>query len=50
MEKQYEIPNLVLVGLANDVVFGPPGPGPDGDRGSAIGDFEYEQDEPPGLS
>jgi len=44
LEEQYEIPKLVLVGRADEVVLGPPGLGHDGDFGFAIGDFEYEQD------
>jgi hypothetical protein len=44
MEEQYEIPKLVLVGRADEVVLGHPGLGPDGAFGSVINDFEYQQD------
>ncbi len=47
MEKQYETPKLVLVGEANEVVLGPPGPGRDGAYGLAIGEFEFDEDELP---
>jgi hypothetical protein len=44
MEKQYEAPQLVLVGRADEVVLGAPSHGLDGDDGFSIDDFEYEQD------
>ncbi len=44
MEEQYEIPKLVLVGRADEVVLGAPHLGFDSFDGAAIGDFEYEQD------
>ncbi|HMD98436.1 MAG TPA: hypothetical protein VKM93_14025 [Terriglobia bacterium] len=44
MEKQYEIPKLVLVGRADEVVLGPPHFGFDSSEGMAEGDFEYEPD------
>jgi hypothetical protein len=44
MEEQYEMPKLVLVGRADEVVLGHPGLGPDAAFGFAISDFEYEQD------
>jgi hypothetical protein len=47
MEKPYEIPKLVLVGQADEVVLGPPGAGYDSFFGRDIGDFEFEQDESP---
>jgi hypothetical protein len=46
MEKQYEAPQLVLVGRADDVVLGPPGLGFDGAFGSV--DYGHEpQPAPP---
>jgi hypothetical protein len=44
MEKQYEPPELVLLGRVNEVVFGIPHFGYDGDGGFVDPDFEYEQD------
>jgi hypothetical protein len=44
MEEQYEMPKLVLVGQADEVVLGSPGAGFDSAFGFAINDFEYEQD------
>jgi hypothetical protein len=44
MEQHYEIPELVLVGQADDVVQGVPGLGFDGDMGWVIASVEYEQD------
>ena len=44
MEEQYEMPKLVLVGRADEVVLGHPGLGPDAANGFCISDFEYEQD------
>ena len=44
MQKQYEAPELTLVGNANDVVMGSAGSG--SDAGVLLGapDFEFEQD------
>jgi len=43
MQKQYEAPELTLIGQADEVVLGPPGS--DGDLfGNAASDFEFEQD------
>ncbi len=39
MDKQYEIPKLVLVGRADEVVLGPPHFGFDSGQGIAVGDF-----------
>ncbi len=47
MQKQYEAPELGLVGLANEVIQGPPGLGFDGFEGFATIDFEYEPDDSP---
>lgn len=44
MEKQYEIPKLVLVGQTDEVVQGPPGLGFDGWYGLSFTEFEFEQD------
>jgi hypothetical protein len=44
MEKQYEPPELVLVGRVEEVVFGFPSFGHDGCEGFVTPDFEYEQD------
>jgi hypothetical protein len=44
MKEQYEMPKLVLVGRADEVVLGVPGPGWDCGHGYVEGDFEYEQD------
>jgi hypothetical protein len=44
MEKQYESPELVLVGRVDELVFGMPHLGYDGDGGFVMPDFEYEQD------
>jgi hypothetical protein len=44
MEKQYEAPQLVLVGQADDVVLGRPDCGFDGAFGLVDDDFEYAQD------
>jgi len=44
MERQYEAPKLVLVGRADEVVFGPPGFGFDGDDGFSTHGGEYEED------
>jgi hypothetical protein len=43
MQKQYEAPELMLIGEADEVVLGGPGNGYD-DDGQAPGDFEFEQD------
>jgi hypothetical protein len=40
MNKEYEMPELVFVGVANEVVQGPPGGGFDGDYGFDAMDFE----------
>jgi len=44
MEKQYEAPQLVLIGRVDEVVLGMPSFGHDGDEGIVDPDFEYEQD------
>jgi hypothetical protein len=44
MEKQYEPPELVLLGRVDEVVFGFPYFGHDGWEGFVEPDFEYEQD------
>jgi hypothetical protein len=44
MEKQYEPPELVLLGRVDEVVFGFPGVGHDAYDGFVEPDFEYEQD------
>jgi hypothetical protein len=43
MEKQYEVPELTLVGQAEDVVLGLSGCGSD-NNGYAADDFEFEPD------
>ena len=40
MTEQYESPELVLVGAADDVVFGPPHVGFDGVFGMIAADFD----------
>jgi len=44
MEQQYEMPKLVLVGRADEVVLGPPHFGFDGGDGMVDGDFEFQPD------
>jgi len=44
MEKQYEAPNLVLVGRVDNVVLGRPGGGFDADGGFIVDEFEYAED------
>jgi hypothetical protein len=44
MEKEYEPPELVLIGRVDEVVLGTPSFGHDGDEGIVDPDFEYEQD------
>jgi hypothetical protein len=44
MQRQYEIPTLLLIGRADEVVLGPPGGGWDGDGGMVAMDFEFEDD------
>lgn len=44
MQKQYEAPELTLVGKANDVVMGTVGSGSDGGVLLGVEDFEFEQD------
>jgi len=43
MQKQYEAPELILIGQANDIVMGPGIGGSDNGLQSAP-DFEFEQD------
>jgi len=43
MEKRYEIPELTMIGEANEVVMGSGGTGIDFPF-QTIGDFEFEQD------
>lgn len=43
MEKQYETPELTLIGQADQVVLGCTGGGFDG-QGMCAPDFEFEQD------
>jgi hypothetical protein len=44
MEKQYQAPQLELIGQADDVVLGRPDCGFDGAFGFVDEDFEYAQD------
>jgi hypothetical protein len=43
MQVQYEAPELMLIGQADEVVLGPPNGGPDL-LGNTAPDFEFEQD------
>ncbi len=43
MEKQYEVPELTLIGQADEVVLGLSGCGSD-NNGMAADDFEFELD------
>jgi hypothetical protein len=44
MEKQYEAPELTLIGQAVEVVLGSGMSGSDGFIGQSAPDFEFEQD------
>lgn len=44
MQKQYEAPELTLIGQADEVVMGYPGVGLEGGSERVSPDFEFEQD------